>query len=100
MIQLNEQHLSTIYEKSSEGPLSQSQRPNRCLLANDNTFLLMAFEQTLLPHFEIVDVFENGKEALEKVLLKRPSYYSVIILDIQMPIMDGIEACKKIKEYF
>ena len=34
------------------------------------------------------------------VLQKDFDYYNVILLDIQMPIMGGIEACKKILKYF
>jgi CheY-like chemotaxis protein len=37
----------------------------------------------------------NGKEALDKVSQKRPD---VIILDVAMPVMDGIETCKRLRE--
>ena len=39
----------------------------RCLLANDNSYLLMAYQETLKPHFDQVDVANNGLEALEAV---------------------------------
>mmetsp|Transcript_29573 Transcript_29573/g.36685 ORF Transcript_29573/g.36685 Transcript_29573/m.36685 type:complete len:91 (-) Transcript_29573:461-733(-) len=60
----------------------------------------MAFEETLKGHFDKVDLAENGQEAVDKAFAKPAYYYSVIILDISMPVMNGIEACKKIKEYF
>ncbi len=42
-----------------------------------------------------VDVAYDGKEGLEKVAQSRPD---VIILDVMMPVMNGHEACKKLKE--
>ena len=38
---------------------------------------------------------ENGKEALEKVAVEAPD---LILLDVMMPIMDGYETCKKVRE--
>ena len=60
--------LSTIMEKSSEALAASMIEPTRCLLANDNTFLLMAFKETLKSHFEQVDGVENGKQAVDMVI--------------------------------
>ena len=70
-----------------------------CLLANDNTFLLTAFKFALQPHFDIIDEALDGQEALDIVMQHKADHYTVIILDIDMPIMNGNEACKKIKSY-
>lgn len=43
-----------------------------------------------------VDLAENGMQALQMVCSQPNDYYSVIVLDINMPIMDGFEACKRI----
>ncbi len=37
----------------------------------------------------------NGKEALDKISQNRPD---IIILDVVMPVMDGIETCKRLRE--
>ena len=48
--------LYTIYEKSSEGNrTARLQKDSRCLLANDDPFLLMAFAKTLKNYFDYVD---------------------------------------------
>jgi YesN/AraC family two-component response regulator len=47
--------------------------------------------------FKIVDTAENGAEGLEKVRLLKPD---VVITDIKMPVMDGIELVSHIKEEF
>jgi len=43
-----------------------------------------------------IDVADNGQEALEKVL-KEKSVYDMILMDISMPVMDGINATKEIR---
>ncbi|UXP31835.1 response regulator transcription factor [Reichenbachiella agarivorans] len=45
---------------------------------------------------EVIAEASNGEEALEKVKLLRPD---ILISDIRMPIMNGIEATSKIKEF-
>ena len=40
-----------------------------------------------------VEVAKNGQEAIEKL---EESYFSLVTLDVQMPLLDGIETLKKI----
>lgn len=44
-----------------------------------------------------VDTAENGKEALEKFLNSEPHMYLLILMDIEMPVMNGFEATKGIR---
>ena len=46
----------------------------------------------------IVDTAGDGSEAVEKVAASKPGDYDAILMDIQMPIMNGYEAAKKIRE--
>ena len=55
----------------------------------------LVYQLNKLEKFEVMASFENGKEALEFVKLKAPD---VILTDIDMPVMDGIEATLEIKK--
>ncbi|MBR4904089.1 MAG: response regulator, partial [Selenomonadaceae bacterium] len=45
-----------------------------------------------------LDTAENGKIAYEKVAASKPGDYDCVLMDIQMPVMNGYEATKKIRE--
>ena len=48
--------------------------------------------------FTVCDVASNGLEAYEKIT-KNPNLFDVLLLDINMPDMDGIEFCRTIREH-
>ena len=69
----------------------------RILLADDHTILRHGVRLMLerQPDFQVVGEAENGREAIELTLRENPD---VVILDIAMPLLNGIEAAKRITE--
>lgn len=67
----------------------------KILLADDEKDLSKAIGTILTYSNYDVDIVSNGKEALDKVNNK---IYDLIILDIMMPVMDGIQALKEIRK--
>ena len=71
----------------------------RVLLAEDNQ-LNAEIARTLLENkgFE-VDVADNGLQAMEMYTQKQAGWYDAILLDIRMPLMDGLQACSNIRHW-
>ena len=69
-------------------------RPPRILLADDHTMLLDAFRRLLEPRCEIVGTACDGRELVELAATTRPD---VIVLDISMPRLNGMDACAQLR---
>ena len=69
----------------------------RVLLVEDNEMNREIATEILEDNDVIVDIAENGKVAVEKVEEASSNTYDLILMDIQMPIMNGYEATKKIR---
>lgn len=78
-------------------------RKLRVLIANDNDFQLMIIYTSFLeiPEIGSIDKAVNGVEALKMVRenesYSSERYYDLIFLDLDMPMLDGFDACKQIK---
>ncbi len=70
----------------------------RILIADDQRLMLDGIASLLqeYPDLEIVDLAGNGAEALEKAQALQPD---IILLDIRMPIMDGISAIAPLRSH-
>lgn len=69
---------------------------HRVLVVDDDKVLQDSVRQALEFHHFVVDVADNGKQALSQVNREK---YDLVVMDVNMPEMDGIEALTEIKKY-
>jgi CheY-like chemotaxis protein len=81
-------------------------RKLKVLVANDNMFQLLISSSSIatLPIIGKIDQASNGQEALELVKKSNTDIhydpYDIILLDLEMPILDGYKACQKIINFY
>ena len=67
------------------------------LLVEDNELNSEITVEILNEYGCMVDTAENGAEAVEKVKNSKPGNYDLVLMDVQMPVMNGYEATKQIR---
>lgn len=71
----------------------------RILLVEDNELNLEIAKAFLEMAGMVVDFAENGQKAVDKFVGAQEGYYYAVLMDIRMPIMDGVEATKQIRVF-
>ncbi len=70
----------------------------RILLVEDHALNIEVAKQLLQSKNAEVEVATNGVEAIEAFVKSEPGYYSAILMDIRMPIMDGLTATRSLRQ--
>ncbi|QDK81321.1 PAS domain S-box protein [Spirosoma sp. KCTC 42546] len=66
----------------------------RILMADDNGMNRLVASTILKNYGALIEEAENGREAVEKI---RQQHFDLVLMDIQMPVMDGVEATHEIR---
>ena len=68
----------------------------RLLLADDHVMFAQGLESLLRDEFDFLGTAENGEQLVEASLRQKPD---VILVDISMPVLNGFDAVRKIREH-
>ncbi len=94
-LKLEEQYPDAIHIKSQKKPkIEKKEFSKRMLIVEDNEEINEYISDIFSQSFEIITAFD-GQDALSKASDSVPD---IIISDIMMPVMDGIEFCKQLKK--
>jgi len=67
----------------------------RVVLADDHQEVIASIRGTLGDEFEVIEAVANGNQAVIAVLASDPD---VLVIDISMPILDGLQAARKLQK--
>lgn len=72
----------------------------KVLIVDDSTLMrrILADVVNANPQFEVERTATNGREGLQ-ILLENPTYYDIVLLDIYMPYMTGLELLKELQQH-
>ena len=89
-IEREEKKRTTLEEEADMG--------GRILLVEDNELNREIATEILTEAGFQIEEADNGKKAVELVESSEPGYYKLVLMDIQMPVMDGYEATRAIRQ--
>ena len=91
-IEKSDNHVQHVNDEST------AFRGRRILLAEDNEVNAMIAEEILKEMDAEVEIAENGQKAVDYFKAHPENYYDLILMDIQMPVMNGRDAARTIRQ--
>lgn len=94
----------TLGEPSHDEPASEasenieSLEGKRVLLVDDNELNREILKEVLIGHGLLVEEADDGSKAVAAVKANEPGYYHFVLMDIEMPVLDGFEATERIRK--
>ncbi len=93
----------TVSERKLTQPASTkdtlSLKGIKVLLVEDNKTNQQLAIELLKMKGALIDTANNGQEAVQKILGSKKTQYNIVLMDLQMPIMDGYAATKLLREH-
>lgn len=86
-----------INDSNNHAKIPDSIRHAPILVVEDNEINQQVARELLQSHQFRVDIAEHGQAAIEAIERKR---YALVLMDIQMPVMDGLTAAKQIRAHY
>ncbi len=93
-----EEEETVVEENPKEATESKADMPKKLLLADDIEVNREIAVMILMQAGFIVDTAVDGKDAVEKVAASKVGDYDAVLMDIQMPVMNGYEATQAIRK--
>jgi len=94
----NRTDLSTYSENSSAQPSPEVFRGRRLLLAEDNELNAEIAMEILTEAGFLVERAVDGQDCIERLVSSEPHHFDAILMDIQMPRLNGYEATRQIRQ--
>ena len=85
--------------EQNDAAARDSLKGQRILLVEDNELNREIAGEILTEAGLVVEEAEDGSVAVDRLLEKGPGYYRLVLMDIQMPVMDGYAATRAIRSF-